>query len=100
MQTDQNATPSAGKQSSDVQIRQNSRHAREKKSNGVQTGHEAKSSTGKQYHGVLEGENVQEIPSVAGQTTGAKYFRQKNPDKREKLRKLNPSRINLCLGLI
>ena len=77
MQTGQNATPGAGKQSSDVQIRQNSRHAREKKSNGVQTGHEAKSSTGKQYHGVLEGENVQEIPSVAGQTTGAKYFRKK-----------------------
>lgn len=50
-----------------------------KKSNGVQTGHEAKSSTAKQYHGVLEGENVQEIPSVAGQTTGAKYFRKKNP---------------------
>lgn len=25
------------------------------------------------------GENVQEIPSVAGQTTGAKYFRKKNP---------------------
>ena len=75
----QNATPGAGKQSSDVQIRQNSRHAREKKSNDIQTGHEAKSSTGKQYHGVLKGENVQEIPSVAGQTTGAKYFRKKNP---------------------
>ena len=55
----QNATPGAGKQSSDVQIRQNSRHAREKKSNDIQTGHE--------------------IPSVAGQTTGAKYFRKKNP---------------------
>lgn len=55
MQTGQNATPGAGKQSSDVQIRQNSRHAREKKSNEVQTGNEAKSSTGKQYHGVLEG---------------------------------------------
>lgn len=25
------------------------------------------------------GENVQEIPSVAGQTTGAKYFRKKKP---------------------
>ena len=33
---------------------------------------------GKQYHGFLKGENVQEIPSVAGQTTGAKYFRKKN----------------------
>ena len=79
MQTGKNATPGAGKQSSDVQIRQNSRHAREKKSNDIQTGHEAKSSTGKQYHGFLKGESVQEIPSVAGQTTVAKYFRKKKP---------------------
>ena len=75
----QNATPGAGKQSSDVQIRQNSRHAREKNQMKSKLGMRLSQAQGNNITVSYRGENVQEIPSVAGQTTGAKYFRKKNP---------------------
>ena len=75
----QNATPGAGKQSSDVQIRQNSRHAREKNQMKSKLGMRLSQAQGNNITVSYRGENVQEIPSLAGQTTGAKYFRKKNP---------------------
>lgn len=75
----QNATPGAGKQSSDVQIRQNSRHARKKNQMKSKLGMRLSQAQGNNITVSYRGENVQEIPSVAGQTTGAKYFRKKNP---------------------
>lgn len=73
----QNATPGAGKQSSDVQIRQNSRHARKKNQMKSKLGMRLSQAQGNNITVSYRGENVQEIPSVAGQTTGAKYFRKK-----------------------
>ena len=75
----QNATPGAGKQSSDVQIRQT--HVMRGKKNQMKSklGVRLSQAQGNNITVSYRGENVQEIPSVAGQTTGAKYFRKKNP---------------------